>query len=175
MADNLLPEDFLDDEENYDEDEEENGEEEDTDDEEDEDSEDDVARQSPYFDFDTGDFPFGKSGEMVAASPEEIWEQWCIKTIETPRYALEAYSDDIGIDFEEALQSESHEEAENILSREIEEALLADPAGRTLFVGDITFDWEPDACTVTVPVQGIDGETDITVTLKESEVAGYGA
>ena len=85
------------------------------------------------------------------------------------RYAHEGYSTDIGIDYESALQADSREEAESILQREIEEALMADPSERTLYVGNITFQWEADHCLVTVQVQGIDGDTEITTSFK-SEV-----
>ena len=55
------------------------------------------------------------------------------------------------------------------MQREIEEALMADPSERTLYVGNISFQWEADHCLVTVQVQGIDGDTEITASFK-SEV-----
>ena len=63
----------------------------------------------------------------------------------------------------------SREEAESILQREIEEALMADPSERTLYVGNIMFQWEAEHCLVTVQVQGIDGDIEIQ-TQFESEV-----
>ena len=95
--------------------------------------------------------------------------QWCYKTIMTQRYAHEGYSTDIGFDYESALQADSREEAESILQREIEEALMADPSERTLYVGNIMFQWEAEHCLVTVQVQGIDGDIEIQ-TQFESEV-----
>ena len=53
--------------------------------------------------------------------------------------------------------------------REIEESLMADPSERTLYVGNITFQWEADHCLVIVQVQGIDGDIEITTSFK-SEV-----
>lgn len=47
------------------------------------------------------------------------------------------------------------------MQREIEEALMADPSERTLYVGNITFEWAADDCLVTVQVQGIDGDIEI--------------
>ena len=43
---------------------------------------------------------------------------------------------------------------------------MADPSERTLYVGNITFQWEADHCLVIVQVQGIDGDIEITTSLK---------
>ena len=75
----------------------------------------------------------------------------------------------LGLTTESALQADSREEAESILQREIEESLMADPSERTLYVGNITFQWEADHCLVIVQVQGIDGDIEITTSFK-SEV-----
>lgn len=163
MADNLFPEDVLEDDE-YNEDEEDEGI-------EDSEEEEEGAGYKPsiFFDFENGDFVRGHDGKLKEASGYEAWVQWCQKTIMTQRYSHEAYSSDIGVDYESILVSESREEAESILQREIEEALMADPAGRTLYVGNITFEWEADACYVTAEIQGIDGNEEITAKF-ESEV-----
>ena len=118
-------------------------------------------KPSIFFDFDTGDFVVNHDGKLKEASGFEAWMQWCQKTLMTQRYAHEGYSTDIGIDYESALKADSREEAESILQREIEEALMADPSERTLYVGNITFEWAADDCLVTVQVQGIDGDIEI--------------
>lgn len=164
MPDNLFPEEYDNDEEYLDDEENEGTDEENT--EEDEDA---GYKPSIFFDFDTGDFVTLHDGKLKEASGFEAWMQWCQKTIMTQRYAHEGYSTDIGIDYESALQADSREEAESILQREIEEALMADPSERTLYVGNISFQWEADHCLVTVQVQGIDGDTEITASFK-SEV-----
>jgi hypothetical protein len=126
-----------------------------------EEEEDAGYKPSIFFDFDTGDFVVNHDGKLKEASGFEAWMQWCQKTLMTQRYAHEGYSTDIGIDYESALKADSREEAESILQREIEEALMADPSERTLYVGNITFEWAADDCLVTVQVQGIDGDIEI--------------
>ena len=159
MPDNLFPEgeDYEDEYYDFDEDE---GEDEET---ETEDDEEEGAgyKSSIFFDFDSGDFVTTHDGKLKEASGYEAWRQWCIKTLMTQRYACEAYSDDIAIDFESALQAGTRDEIESILQREIEEALMADPSERTLYVGAIEFKWEADSCVIFVQIQGIDGTADI--------------
>lgn len=164
MPDNLFPEEYDNDEEYLDDEENEGTDEENT--EEDEDA---GYKPSIFFDFDTGDFVTLHDGKLKEAFGFEAWVQWCYKTIMTQRYAHEGYSTDIGVDYESALQADSREEAESILQREIEESLMADPSERTLYVGNITFQWEADHCLVIVQVQGIDGDIEITTSFK-SEV-----
>lgn len=164
MPDNLFPEEYENEGEYFEDEENEGTEEENT-----EEEEDAGYKPSIFFDFDIGDFVVNNDGNLKEASGFEAWMQWCQKTIMTQRYAHEGYSTDIGIDYESALQADSREEAESILQREMEEALMADPAGRTLYVGTINFDWGADACEVTVQVQGIDGDTEISTKFK-SEV-----
>lgn len=161
MADNLFPEDVLEDDE-YNEDEEDEGLEEDSEEEE----ENDGYVPSVFFDFESGDLIRSHDGSFQTATGFEAWAQWCQKNLMTQRYAHESYSTDFGIDYEGAFESDDIEETKSILSREIEEALLADPSGRTLFVGDITFEMEGDSCYITVNVQGIDGDIDISVNYK---------
>ena len=164
MPDNLFPEGYENEEEYFEDEESEGTEEENT-----EDEEDAGYKPSIFFDFDIGDFVVNNDGNLKEASGFEAWIQWCQKNLMTQRYAHEGYSTDIGIDYEGALQADSREEAESILQREIEEALMADPAGRTLYVGTIDFSWEADACEVTVQIQGIDGDAEIS-TKSKSEV-----
>lgn len=173
MPDNLFPEDEdYEEEEYYDSDDEDETEDDSIEDDEDEEGA--GYKPSIFFDFDSEDFVTLHNGKLKEASGYEAWKQWCIKTLMTQRYACEAYSDDIAIDFESALQAETRDEAESILQREIEEALMADPSERTLYVGAIEFEWEADSCAVSVEIQGIDGEADIEFRLltgtSESEV-----
>lgn len=98
----------------------------------------------------------------------ESWRNWCYNCLMTRRYHHLAYSTDFGIEVEEAFAAESREKAESLLTRQITEALQADPYGRTDYVSDIRFDWSaPDAVTATVTVRGIDDVTiDVTANLK---------
>ena len=117
---------------------------------------------SMYFDYEAGDFVRQTDGRMKEATGIEAWEQWCHKAIRTQRGAYEAYGEDFGVDFDRLLQAESREEVENILNRQIKEALMADSAGRTQFVGQVEFAWHADRLEVTVPVTGIYGTAEIT-------------
>lgn len=82
----------------------------------------------------------------------------------TERYAHLAYSSDFGIELDGVFHATSREEAENILTRQINEALLADPYGRTQYIEEITFDWTgSDAVEVTVTLHGLEDVTiDVT-------------
>lgn len=98
------------------------------------------------------------------ASGAESWEGWCKTCLLTERYACLAYNTDFGISTTEAFSAESREKAEALLTREITEALMADPYGRTEYVEDIVYRWiKPDAVQVIVSVHGIDGiSTEVT-------------
>lgn len=166
MADNLFPEDVLDDDE-YNEDEYNEDEENEGIEEESEDNEEDAGYvEGIFFDFASGDFIRSHDGSFQVATGFEAWAQWCQKNLMTQRYAHESYSTDFGVDYEGAFESDDIEETKSILSREIEEALLADPSGRTMAVGNIEFETEADNCIITVNVQGIDGDIDIDVNVQ---------
>ena len=114
-------------------------------------------KPSVCFDDGLEDFKRDGSMKLVECSGLEAWIQWCKKVIQTKRYVCQAYSDDIGIDIEQAFQAGSRDEAESILENEIVEALEADPYGRTEFVQSVTFQWKnPDSVEVLCKVIGID-------------------
>ena len=79
---------------------------------------------------------------------------WCIKTIETQRWAHDAYSDNAGIEAEEAFKQPDKAARESYFERTITEALLADPMGRTIQVKDFEFEWETDTLSITCTVIG---------------------
>lgn len=79
-------------------------------------------KPSVCFDDGLEDFKRDGSMKLVECSGLEAWIQWCKKVIQTKRYVCQAYSDDIGIDIEQAFQAGSREEAESILENEIVEA-----------------------------------------------------
>lgn len=116
------------------------------------------------FDHQLGDFPRDGMNKMLDSNGIESWKTWCINCLQTERYKHLAYSTDFGIELEAAMNATSREEAENILTRQITEALLADPYERTAYVQDITFDWNAqDAVTVSCTIRGVDDVTiDIT-------------
>ena len=128
-------------------------------------------RGGPTFDFSTGDFVRDGRNRIVECSGIESWKSWCTKAILTGRYNHLAYSFDYGVELDEALANSGKEEAESILAREITEALLADPYGRTQYVDTIDFSWNgPDSVAVSVTVRGIEDVTiDITAELNRGE------
>lgn len=106
------------------------------------------------FDFQLGDFATDGTGAMASCDGVEAWKQWCIKTIATTRFACLAYSGEIGME-RQRLESLSTYEAVCLeLEREITEALLADPAGRTYAVQDFSFSRKQDGIFVTCRVLG---------------------
>ncbi len=120
------------------------------------------------FDFENGDFVFDGARRIKEIDGVGSWEGWCKACMMTERYRHLAYDTDFGIETEEAFKAETKEKAQSLLTRQISEALQADPYGRTEYVEDIIFDWDsPDSVTVTVTVHGIDGVTiDVTAELK---------
>lgn len=124
-------------------------------------------RNGIAFDYDTGDFKRDGKNRIMDSDGIESWKSWCINCIQTERYAHLAYSSDFGIETAAAMRAKTRAEAESILTREITEALLADPYGRTEYVEDIEFDWTaPDTVVVNATIKGIDDVTiDITAYL----------
>lgn len=123
------------------------------------------------FDESKGDFVRDGKNKMLDSDGIESWMSWCINNIQTERYAHLAYSTDFGIDTSAAFRAETKDEAESILSREITEALLADPYERTQYIEEIEFDWtEPDAIVVYATIHGVDDVTiDITAYITKGE------
>lgn len=113
-------------------------------------------RNGVAFDNEAGDLKRDGKYKILDANGVESWQNWCINCIETERYKHLAYDSDFGIELDPVFAATSREEAESILTRQITEALLADPYGRTEYIEDITFDWEtPDAVVVNVTAHGI--------------------
>lgn len=130
----------------------------------------DLASETPTgyrngiaFDNETGDFMRDGMNKLLDSDGVESWISWCMNCLQTERYKHRAYSTDFGIELEPAMAASSQEEAESILTRQITEAIMADPYERAAFISDITFDWTaPDSVAVTVTIHGID---DVTIDL----------
>ena len=121
-------------------------------------------RNGIAFDYQTGDFELDGKHRILDSDGIESWKSWCIICIQTERYAHLACPSDFGIETAAAMQATSREEAESILTREITEAILADPYGRTEYVEDISFDWTaPDTVVVNATIHGID---DVSIDLE---------
>lgn len=114
-------------------------------------------RNGIAFDYAAGDFKRDGKNKLLDSNGIESWKSWCINCLHTERYRHLAYSSDFGIETEEAFRAESRAEAESILTRQITEAIMADPYQRTKYISEIEFEWEkPDAVRVDVTIQGID-------------------
>lgn len=128
-------------------------------------------RNGIAYDDDLGDFLRDGKTKIMDSTGIESWKSWCINCIQTERYKHLAYGTDFGIEAEAALKAKSREEAENILTRQITEAIMADPYGRTEYVENIEFEWSaPDAVSVNLIIQGKDDVTiDITAYITKGE------
>lgn len=114
---------------------------------------------APYFDSKSGDFLLNGSGQIVDASEIDAYAQWCENVIATDRYNHGAYTDDIGLDYDEIFSADSREEAEAVIESEIAEALECDPFGRTQYVQNVSFEWiGADEVNVLVEVIALDNE-----------------
>lgn len=141
-------------------------------------TEDDLSSEKPTgyrngisFDNLSGDFRRDGMNKIMPSDGIESWKSWCINCLQTERYKHLAYSTDFGIELDAALRARSREEAESILTRQIVEAIMADPYERTADVENITFDWTaPDTVAVDVTIHGIDDVTiDITAYLTKGD------
>lgn len=124
-------------------------------------------KRSIYFDFKKGDFLRGSANRLIESTGSDAWIQWCIKCLATQRYAHLAYSSDYAVDYDTVFSYTTREEAENELTREITEALEADPYQRLSYIESMTFEWIDDtAVEVHLILVGIDGNTaDLKTTL----------
>ena len=114
---------------------------------------------APYFDSKSGDFLLNGSGQIIMADEITAYMNWCENIIATDRYNHGAYTDDIGIDYDEIFAAADREEAELIIESEISEALACDPYGRTKFVQNVECEWTgPDEVLVSVEVVAFDNE-----------------
>lgn len=128
-------------------------------------------RNGVAFNYETGDFARDGMNKLQDSDGIESWKSWCINCLSTERYKPLIYSTDFGIELNAAMKASSREEAENILTRQITEALMADPYGRTGYIEDIVFTWTADdTVAVDVTVHGIDDVTiDITAYITRGE------
>lgn len=124
------------------------------------------------FDELAGDFRRDGMNKLVDSDGIESWKSWCINCIQTERYKHLAYSSDFGIELDAVFAATSREEAESILTRQVTEAIMADPYQRTKYIEDIMFEWtNPDTVAVKVIVQGIEEVTiDVTAYITKGEI-----
>ena len=128
-------------------------------------------RNGIAFDSQSGDFLRDGMYKMLDSDGIESWKSWCINCLHTERYKHLAYSTDFGIEIEKAMRATSRGEAESILTRQITEAIMADPYKRTKYIAEITYNWTAsDAVAVAVTIHGVDDATiDITAYITKGE------
>ena len=121
-------------------------------------------RDGVLFSYETGDFPRDGRNRLQDSTGIESWKQWARNCLMTERYKHLAYSTDFGIELDAVFAASGREEAESILTRQITEALLADPYGRASYIEDIIYEWTgADAVTATVTIHGLEDVTiDVT-------------
>lgn len=129
-------------------------------------------RNGISFDELAGDFRRDGMNKLIDSDGIESWKSWCINCVQTERYKHLAYSSDFGIELDAVFAATSREEAESVLTRQITEAIMADPYQRTKYIEDITFEWtNPDTVAVKVIVHGIEEVTiDVTAYITKGEV-----
>lgn len=123
------------------------------------------------FDHQRGDFLRDGMHKLLDSDGIESWKSWCINCVQTERYKHLAYSTDFGIEIDKAMKATSREEAESILTRQITEAIMADPYKRTKYIEEIKYNWTaPDTVAVAVSIHGVDDATiDITAYITKGE------
>ena len=93
-------------------------------------------RNGIAFDYKNEDFMRDGMNKLLDSDGIESWKSWCINCLNTQRYAHLAYSSDFGIDIDKVFKAGSRDEVESILTREITEAILADPYQRANYIED---------------------------------------
>lgn len=127
----------------------------------------DLVREGPVgyrngvaFDYERGDFKRDGRNRIMDCNGIESWKSWCINCLATERYKHLAYPTDFGIELDLIFGAESREEAESILTRQITEAILADPYQRTAYIESLEFNWtKADTVEVSAILHGIDEVT----------------
>ena len=112
---------------------------------------------SPRFDFEAGDIELTGAWRVQMADARESWLLWCVKTVLTEKGACLAYSDNAGTSMRWALEQDKRAAQQEALINAITDALMADPAGRTLSVSGFEFDWAADGVQVSFTLLGADG------------------
>lgn len=118
-----------------------------------------IYKSSAYFDFQTGDFAMDGGGRVTQASGFDAWKQWCIKTIATQRRAYYNYTEGLGIEGEQAMAQPTADLQQLALETTIQDALMADPYGRTVEVKDFVWTRDVDSLHMSCTVVGQDDRT----------------
>lgn len=122
------------------------------------------------FDYELGDFRRDGKNKILDSDGIESWKSWVINCMQTERYKHLAYGTDFGVEFDKVFAASSREEAESILTRQVTEAILADPYGRTEYIDNIEIIWPyPDSLQLSATLHGIQDVTiDVTAYITRS-------
>lgn len=115
-----------------------------------------------YFDWKTGDLKIDGRGKIIQAGEKDAWLQWCRKSIQTQYGAFLAYSNAYGADLQYIFSQEDRKSCESAIEQEVKNAVMNDPAMRTLDASDFEYEWEGDSVHVTFLLLGADGYTEKT-------------
>ena len=107
-------------------------------------------KPAPLFDFEKGDFVRDGANRVVMVDGREAYKNWVRKTICTQIGSKLSYPG-FGIDYEGAMQLDSHEAVVSELERTITEALTANPCTERVY--DFEFEWDADIVNVSFTVQ----------------------
>lgn len=118
---------------------------------------------SYHFDVLKGDFVLDKRGIVTRATAQELFINWCMKAIHTPRRSKFSYTNNYGSELEEAFKEPTRAAKELAIRRAITEAIMADPYQRALSATEFSFNWDTDSVEVTCLVLAVD---DLTARLK---------
>ena len=101
-------------------------------------------RPGVAFDLKTGDFVRDGRNRLLDSTGVESWQSWVMNCIETARYKHLAYNSDYGVEWDRVFQAPSQDEAESIMTRQITEAIMADPYQRTAYIDELDFECPAD-------------------------------
>lgn len=123
------------------------------------------------FDDEKGDLIRNGKNVVVDNTGVESWKNWFVNCMSTQRYACLAYSTDFGIDIVAIFNAPTRAEAEAVAMKEITDAAMADPYGRTEYLSDFVFEWTaPDSIKISLKAHGIDDVTiDVTVYITNAQ------
>jgi hypothetical protein len=114
---------------------------------------------APLFDIESGEFILSGARQALYGSGIDAWILWCTKTILTQRWGYLGYSNNAGIEAEQAFNEPNRAAQESAFTRTISEALLADPMGRTQQVRNFQYRWLADSLWISCEVVGYDGNS----------------
>ena len=106
---------------------------------------------APRFDFDAGEFVFDNAGRPTLSTPQETFEQWCLKACLTERNTRLAYDDRYGVELA-GIEQQSAQVAKSRIIKTFSEAILVHPTAH--WVKNFSFRADADRVSVSFDVKG---------------------